>query len=892
MKQIATVSRTIRISRFTNPNYLFVSLTLFFLFCISFLQAQQNTTVSGRVSDQAGVPVENASVSVKGGTGAVTDSSGRYVLNISRSGQVGIVVSHIGYNNAERSVALSGGNITIDFVIEEVLAGMNTVIVTANTSRRRQQQIPISVTTFSAPQLQLLKFNSQADILRTIPGITAEGGGGEVANNVFVRGLPSGGQFVFSPIQIDGMPVISTMGLNSSAPDVYFRNDLGIGSLEFVRGGSSTLYGVGSVAGIINYTSKVGTDVQRTMLETEYATPGKVKLDFNSGGPLSENGVYYNVSGTYRYDEGPLVTGIPSNGYQLRANIRKVTDKGSFTLYGQFINDKVQFFVPYPLTSDRKQPKGYDEETVQILETADAANLTVLTPNGFYQSRATNGVSTKGGYIMAAMQHNFEGNWKFDAKLRLANYQHEFNFFNTDGNGKNPLSQSAYVTSVLKGIGTGFSYTYANDGTALNPAALVLENTIIDRNRPLSELASNINLSKSFETGNARHNLTVGAFVARTEARDYNVQIRYLAEFKNQPRIVNVTYIDSAAATKTATRNGVLAAPGYANRFSASNKTSLYLTDEIAVNRFNIDFGVRVENQSGRVEAEKSATANNSQGIPVAWGTGSFNRFNLQASDWAVAAGISYRVTNPLNVYANFSRGYFFPNYNGFNVAVVGGIPAYPKERPEHIIQTELGAKFGGKNLTATLAAFYVKLNDRFNVSFLNVGGVLTESVAIISSKSLGLEASWNWTLVKNLRYDGSLTYQTHEYTKYSATPTNVGKWLERQPQFILNSGLIYNNRKFDAAFNINYTGKRFGNASNLVELDPYSISRFDAGYTSNLDNISTVRFGVGLFNLFNVVGVTEGNPRAGDAQTNTGTFFVGRPILLRSFFARATLTF
>lgn len=155
----------------------------------------------------------------------------------------------------------------------------------------------------------------------------------------------------------------------------------------------------------------------------------------------------------------------------------------------------------------------------------------------------------------------------------------------------------------------------------------------------------------------------------------------------------------------------------------------------------------------------------------------------------------------------------------------------------------------------------------------MNVGGVLTESVAIISSKSLGLEASWNWTLVKNLRYDGSLTYQTHEYTKYSATPTNVGKWLERQPQFILNSGLIYNNRKFDAAFNINYTGKRFGNASNLVELDPYSISRFDAGYTSNLDNISTVRFGVGLFNLFNVVGVTEGNPRAGDAQTNTGTF-------------------
>jgi outer membrane receptor protein involved in Fe transport len=892
MRLTANICGTIRISTTLLINSSSVLVILFLVLFQTNLQAQQNTTITGRVSDQAGVPVASASVSVKGSGGVVSDSSGRFVLSAPSSGQVQLVVSHVGYSNAERNVNLTGSPITVDFVLEEIQTGLNAVIVTANTSRRRQQEIPISISRFNSQQLQLLKFNSQADILRSIPGITAEGGGGEVANNVFVRGLPSGGQFVFSPIQIDGMPVISTMGLNSSAPDVYFRNDLGIASLEFVRGGSSTLYGVGSVAGIINYTSKIGGDVQKTMIEAEYATPGKVKLDFNTGGPLSDNGVYYNIAGTYRYDEGPLVTGIPSNGYQLRANIRKVTDNGSFTLYGQFINDKVQFFVPYPLTSDREQPKGYDGETVQILETADAANLSAITPNGFYQSHATNGVSTKGGYIMAALQHNFEGNWRFDAKFRLANYEHEFNFFNTDGNGKNPLSQGAYVTSVLKGRGTGFSYTYANDGTTLNPAALVLENTIIDRNRPLSELASNLNLLKTFETGTAKHNVAIGGFIARTEARDFNVQMRYLSEFKDQPRILNVSYVDSLGAAKTATRNGVLALPGYANRFSSSNKVALYLTDEISINRFNIDFGVRVENQSGRIDAEKSATAVNSQGISVAWGNGSFNRFNLKATDWAIAAGISYKIKDPLNVYANFSRGYFFPNYNGFNVTVVGGIPAYPKERPEHIIQTEVGAKFGGDKLTATLALFYVKLNDRFNVSFLNVGGVLTESVAIISSKSLGAEATWNWTIVKNLRYEGSLTYQTHEYTKFSATPTNVGKWLERQPQFILNSGLLYNNRRFDAAFNINYTGKRFGNASNLVELDPYSISRLDVGYTIRLDNNSSMRLGGGVFNLFDVVGVTEGNPRAGDAQTNTGDFFVGRPILLRSYFVRAALSF
>jgi outer membrane receptor protein involved in Fe transport len=210
------------------------------------------------------------------------------------------------------------------------------------------------------------------------------------------------------------MPVISTMGLTSSAPDVYFRNDLGISRLEFVRGGSATLYGAGSVAGIVNYTTKVGTEVQKTAIEAEYASPGKAKFDFNTGGPLSSNRLYYNLSGTYRYDNGPIKSGIPSNGYQFRGNIRKVSDNGSFTLYAQYINDQVQFYSPYHLTSDRKIPTGWDGEDINTMETPDVVDLAVKTPNGFYQSRAGNAVSTKGGYIMADSSTTLAmiGNWE------------------------------------------------------------------------------------------------------------------------------------------------------------------------------------------------------------------------------------------------------------------------------------------------------------------------------------------------------------------------------------------------------------------------------------------------------------------------------------------------
>jgi hypothetical protein len=42
----------------------------------------------------------------------------------------------------------------------------------------------------------------------------------------------------------------------------------------------------------------------------------------------------------------------------------------------------------------------------------------------------------------------------------------------------------------------------------------------------------------------------------------------------------------------------------------------------------------------------------------------------------------------------------------------------------------------------------------------------------------------------------------------------------------------------------------------------------------------------------FNSEGITEGNPRAGDAQTNSGDFFVGRPVIPRSYYLRLTFNF
>ncbi len=121
------------------------------------------------------------------------------------------------------------------------VANQSDVIIVTGTSRARAAfNTPLAVTTLGEARLQKLASSSQADILNTIPTLKADAGGGEVASNIFVRGLPSGGQYQFTPLMYDGIPVLSTFGLNSSAYDVYYRNDLGIDRLEFVQGGVRT----------------------------------------------------------------------------------------------------------------------------------------------------------------------------------------------------------------------------------------------------------------------------------------------------------------------------------------------------------------------------------------------------------------------------------------------------------------------------------------------------------------------------------------------------------------------------------------------------------------------------------------------------------------------------
>ncbi len=271
------------------------------------------------------------------------------------------------------------------------------------------------------------------------------------------------------------------------------------------------------------------------------------------------------------------------------------------------------------------------------------------------------------------------------------------------------------------------------------------------------------------------------------------------------------------------------------------------------------------------------------------WGNDTFQTAKVDATEWAIAAGALFRVTDTFSIYANGSRGYFFPEIRAVTFNALNQPASY---EGEIIKQASAGVKYDGGRVSGTLAGFYTKLDNRRQVLFVNDGqGGLTERVNLVGTESYGLESTASIRLFEGLRVQGNLTLQDHKYTSFDTTPGNVGNELERQPNLLYNAGLFYDNDFFDFSLFTNYTGDNFTAANNAIELESFNVVNLDAGVKIPFRGVN-VRAAVNVFNLFETDATTEGSPRQDSAQSAGGAFFVGRPVLPRRITARLSFAF
>ncbi len=809
------------------------------------------------------------------------------------------------------ALAFAQGADDDDEAIEEI-------VVTGTGVARTTFETPQSVVQFSEEDFRQMQFNSQADILTQLPGVSAEGGGGEVATNVFHRALPSGGQFSFNPLLFDGMPAFTTFGLNSSAFDVFYRPDLGIERAEFVAAGSSNLFGPGSVAGIINYISKTGREDPEGTLQVEMAEEGRFRGDYYFSGPLGGGDTYYAVSGFYRFDEGPLDSGLDTQGFQLRGNLRHEFDdgSGSVTLYGQMIDDRVQFFLPLPLDGNsRERVSGNDGATVYTMNTVDAIGLSYDTPDGRFTTPIGDGVVTNGTSIAAVLDKDIGSDWTLNAKVRYAAYDHQFNLFlDGDAVGPNtPETQAEYLANRgIDAFAANAVFTYSQSGLELAPSDLVFGNRTLDRWRDATDFSGELSFGRMFEIANAEHNVTIGGFFSQSRADDINYITTYLGDFRNAPLMVDVTLNDIAddgngnlvsqpGSQYAWTLNGLALSNGMTGNFDRSaRRTAIYLADQIETERWTFDIGARVERLDGDIKRRNTASfvmgndpLINDSLETVSYTDGSLTSDDLDTTEWALSVGALFRLTDRMNIFGNVSRGYFFPQIRSVPFDDFGNLASY---EGEIILQGEAGVKYQADTFDFTATLFYTELEDRRNVDFVNdpnnPGGVI-EVTALQSTEAVGLEASGSWYIGDFWTLFGNITLRDHEFTKVEGNPDQVGNELRRQPTEMANLGVRFRLAGFDAALMGHYHGSNFANDGNTVELDSYMLWRLDAGYTFELDGGDAIRISAQVFNLTDEEGLQEGSPRQGSSQVGEpAQFFIGRPILPQRVQLRITYDF
>ena len=119
--------------------------------------AQGAATISGRVLNEAGNPLPNASVFIPGGMGSLTKDDGRYSFTVPASrinGEtVTITARLIGYKASVQNITLHAGEISQDFVLASNPVVLQGVVVTALGQEKEKSQLGTAQQQLSSAEL-------------------------------------------------------------------------------------------------------------------------------------------------------------------------------------------------------------------------------------------------------------------------------------------------------------------------------------------------------------------------------------------------------------------------------------------------------------------------------------------------------------------------------------------------------------------------------------------------------------------------------------------------------------------------------------------------------------------------------------------------------------------
>jgi outer membrane receptor protein involved in Fe transport len=788
---------------------------------------------------------------------------------------------------------------------------LDEIVVTGTAQSKGLKKLDASfqITTASLEEIRDVSPSSSADLLKIVPSVWAESGGGAAGPNIEIAGYPGGSGAPYVTYSINGSPIYPSHNLSFLDDSSLFRLDDTIERAEVVVGGPGVVYSDGQLGATANFILRQGSATEHGDLGVTVGSEGLYRIDGFYSGPLSKDW-YFSIGGFYRQSDGIRNTQFPADdGGQLTATLSHDLDNGSIMFYGRELNDKNVFIadVPLAVTGTGKNVNysafpGFNPLTgwfagsgLQGLSVQECPGCAPITAN-LADGRGSN-------------IHTFGSNLDLDVAdgVHLSNkLQYSGGDAPTIGiftGSAPPVTISSFIASSVAsanankaavaagGLATGGTATYVNGG-AVNPNQYVITNGFFVVDKQLQTFTDDLRFTFQVVPGN---DLTVGGYFAAYSSND----TWYLGNNELTTATPNASLIDLTLNNGAIiSNNGLTSASTFTliDRYQGTNYAG-FASDSWRIGQWLLDGGFRIEQQkvSGTIENDTATNLSTNplslynQGVSVPNGT--FTTYNcdqtlalgnehectqFKKTKGSGAVGATYEITQHMSVYGRADQGVHFPSFDDLR----NGTP-----QTESIRNYQLGYRVQTATLYADVDVFHRTFSGVPFQQFVTTSTGLQNLVFTYGVNSTGIDYVARWEPVQNLSFGITGNWQDSTYTSIIA-PGGAGangNVLQRQPRFQTRFTPAYDIPMswgdLRAFLTYSYIGLRFSDPGNAQVLPSYQT--LDAGIVADIGKHLEVR--LQGTNLTNTLGITEQDARAASGTSGAaGGFALGRPIFGR----------
>ncbi|MEH6490400.1 TonB-dependent siderophore receptor [Hyphomonas oceanitis] len=667
--------------------------------------------------------------------------------------------------------------------IEDTVVVVATGLSTATSTTKTDSPIiesPQSISVISREEIDLRAASTIADALSYSAGVQAEPSGIDSrTDEISVRGFGAGG-FSSNNSFVDGLRLPTGGQWTRTGFDPY-----GLQQIEVLKGPSSVLYGQSAPGGIVNIVSKRPTEARQ--FNAQVQATGYTDLNnwtwqaaADGSGALTDDGkLLGRLVGLVRYGD-TAIDDVENGRYYISPSLTWApTDATRWTLLGQYQRDEggATFqFLP--------SVGSYESTNGDYIE--NDANIGEPGWNDFDRDQ----------YLLASFfEHDFSSNLTLRNNLR---YTHV---------------ETLYRVSVLAG-GTITDCTVFSD--PIENAACIPGQTIrrraVQGDGESDGFAADTQLQYRFGTGPLEHTLLGGIDYFHTEWDHY----RDLVSLPGQPggQVSPLWDIFDPESRGSETYYENLNPQIYGS--AVSEQTGLYIQDQINVGNWRFTLG-------GRQDWSEDKSTNLLNGYA----------YDTDADKFTWRTGAVYLFDNGFAPYVSYSES-FLPQVADPS-STLGGVLFEPTTGQQY----EAGLRYqGGRNIYLTLGAYNIVQE---NVSTSDPNGTLCGTrvcqIQTGEAEVTGFEFEGRASFDTGTTLIASASTQDAEVTK--SNDGIEGNTLAQVPEvlasFFINHTIetgTFRGAGFGGG--VRYTGKSYGDSSNVFEIDDYTLfdlfARYDLG--------------------------------------------------------------